>query len=167
MEKYTVQDYYNYMKFNPDDEDVPQEFLDEYISDVTDTDWFITHAEMINDFLDSMRMGKLSDAIIAQDSEVDKMASLLKIAKVENMAFDTDARIRAWIDISDLEYENKIEEIKNMTVTLEEKIRLAKEFARDLALGKVYNGDVEIEEPNLLSETHDSIDWVSLFEVTE
>ena len=122
MEKYTVQDYYNYMKFNPDDEDVPQEFLDEYISDVTDTDWFITHAEMINDFLDSMRMGKLSDAIIAQDSEVDKMASLLKIAKVENMAFDTDARIRAWIDISDLEYENKIEEIKNMTVTLEEKI---------------------------------------------
>ena len=57
--------------------------------------------------------------------------------------------------------------IKNSAISLEEKIRLAKEFARDLALGKVYKGDVEIEEPNLLSETHDSIDWVSLFEVTE
>lgn len=167
MGKYTVQDYYNYMKFNPEDEDVPQEFLNEYISDITDTDWFITHAEMINAFLDSMRMNKLSNIAIEQESEVAKMASLLKLAKVENIAFDTDARIRAWVDISDLEYENKIEEIKKMNISLEEKIRLAKEFARDLALGKVYKGDVEIEEPNLLSETHDSIDWVSLFEAED
>lgn len=167
MEKYTVQDYYNYMKFNPDDEDVPQEFLDEYISDVTNTDWFVTHAEMINDFLDNMRMNKLSNIAIEQDSAIDKMASLLKLAKAEDIAFDATAHIRVWADITDLEYEKEIEDIKKMDVPLEEKIKLGKDFAKSVAMKNLYERILDIRELGELQETYDRIDWVGLFEIPE
>lgn len=278
MEKYTVQDYYNYMKFNPDDENMPQEFLDEYISDVTNTDWFITHVEMINDFLDNMRMNKLAIFSISSESygfisyieshgmegnlfnifnyeklspdqittaiskgdslyilyqspqeltnehiykaidkgkdlytlfryknltpeqieyaikkgkdleylhkyqktatvtaqeiandlkEEKKMTSLLKLAKQEDIAFDATAHIRVWADITDLEYEKEVEDIKKMGVSLEEKIKLGKEFAKSIAMKNLYERILDIRELGELQETYDRIDWVSLFETEE
>lgn len=162
MEKYTVQDYYNFMKFNPDDEDVPQEFLDGYISDVTNTDWFVTHAEMINDFLDNMRMSKLSNIVTEHDCEIDKMASLLKLAKAEDIAFDANAFIRVWVDLTDLEYSTEIENIQKMNIAEDEKIKLAKEFARQVAIDKISTNDVQIRDYNNFEQKLDRIDWVSL-----
>lgn len=272
MEKYTVQDYYNYMKFNPEDEGVPQDFLDEYIKDVTNTDWFATHAEMISDFLDNMRMDKLSNINIEQESEVVKMAallrlsnvqdrinhaniqqlkeitntieytayelsravseldnnisdkrefvptekfdteltfpdskeseivenlvsdlkfniknlenfigiktivsaaahtrmpSLLKLAKAEDIAFDATAHIRVWAGITDLEYEKEIDDIKKMSIPIEEKIRLGKDFAKSVAMKNLYERILDIRELGELQETYDRIDWVSLFETEE
>ena len=124
-----------------------------------------------NDFINYLKE-KGEDPFTAQEiadnlKEEKKMASLLKLAKQENISFDTTAHLRIWVDITDLEYEKDIEDIKKTTVSLDEKIKLAKEFAKSIAMKNVYERVVDIIELGELQETYDRIDWISLLETEE
>jgi len=91
-----------------------------------------------------------------------KMASLLKLAKQEDIAFDANAFIRVWVDITDLEYETEIENIKKMSISEDEKIKLAKNFAKQVATNKISENDVQIKGYDDLDQTFDRINWAAL-----
>lgn len=108
---------------------------------------------------------QMDNAIVnALKEKKSKMASLLKLAKQEDIAFDANAFMRVWVDITDLEYEPEIENIKKMNIFEDEKIKLAKEFAKQIAVNKISNNDVQIKGYDDLEQTFDRIDWVKLIE---
>lgn len=126
-------------------------------------------------FIDYLKE-KGEDPFTAQEiadnlKEEKKMASLLKLAKEDDISFDTKADLRIWIDLSDFEFDDKIQEIKNMSVTLAEKIRLAKDYAKSLAIDNLNRlwskNNIYVNQYTPLEETFDRIDWVGLLEGKE
>lgn len=84
-----------------------------------------------------------------------------------DLGYSGDAWIRVWIDESDLEFDAKIEEIKKMNISLDEKIELAKRRAYELALEQVDSAEGINIEVKALELTTDRINWDDIFESEE
>lgn len=76
-----------------------------------------------------------------------------------DLGYSGDAWIKVWIDETDLEFDTKIEEIKKMSISLDEKIELAKRRAYELALEQVNDAEGIKIEVKALELTTDRIDW--------
>jgi hypothetical protein len=84
----------------------------------------------------------------------------------QDVRFDTNARIEIWVTLDDLEYDRRIEALRQDGRPVEQKIVEAKQIALEVANEKVRNassGDFEITvDISLESINVDRIDWAAL-----
>lgn len=88
----------------------------------------------------------------------------------EVIRIEPDVRLAVYVSIDDLEYDNEIKRIKEMDISFEEKLELAKKVAIDIAVDKLMEvnanylqgSDVEIKDFDNFEITFERIDWEKL-----
>lgn len=95
------------------------------------------------------------------------------IRQQQQMRFDMDARVEVWVMQSDLESDDRIDQLKRGQFTLEQKIASAKLIAIDIANEQISmatsGSGVEITTngPSASDVNIDTIDWEALFDTGE
>lgn len=110
---------------------------------------------------------RIDNYIVEFLREKSVVAALVKAAKPNDIAFDTKADLRIWVDLSDIEYDSEIQNIKKMDLPTEEKIKLAKERSLSLATDNLnrlwYRNNISVNQYTPPIETYDRIKWEELF----
>jgi len=93
-------------------------------------------------------------------------------SRQEYMRYYAEAGVWIFLEPSDFEYDNKIQDLKdNKELSIEEKIREAKEYTHTVALGKAAELESLAEERfgiklsiDVSSTSDDHINWYDIFE---
>lgn len=84
----------------------------------------------------------------------------------QDVRFDTNARVEIWITLDDIEFDRRIEALKQDPRPADQKVAEAKAIALEMAHEKVRaasTGDLEITaDISLESINVDRIDWIAL-----
>ena len=118
-------------------------------------------------FMTDVTMSRIDNIVKLIQSIIRKKHSHKGRRPPRDLGYSGDAWIRVWIDESDLEFDGKIEEIKKMNISLDEKIVLAKRRAYELALEQVADAEGIKIEVKALELTTDRINWEEIFEPEE
>ena len=112
-------------------------------------------------------------------TRIDAVSSIINTAiksikqskKLEDIGFYVDVAMEVWLDDFDIKYDDTIEAIKKQNISLEEKITLGKDRAKELAQEQVNELDrqeagkfgINIKEISVGDLKLDRIDWVKIF----